>query len=154
MNSNYVSAAQAAAGAVPAVQVNAAAAPAGGAATPAASMYNIPYNLQSGLTKYAPMQPVPPTKITQNQATPLFPTSSYSVATTWLARPSIVTTMTLPQTFSVSSVENTVSQKFSPTSLVLTFFRPLLNRTQQATWPDSLQGGKIKTLDLLYNCTG
>lgn len=69
----------------------------------------VPYSLQSGLTRYAPMQPVPPTKITAKTWTPLFPTSAFTVATTYFPRPSIVTTITASQTFSVSSVENTVS---------------------------------------------
>ena len=72
-------------------------------------VYAVPYNLQTGLTKYAPMQPVPPTKITAKNVTPLYPTSAVTIATTYLAIPSIVTTMTLSQTFSVSSMENTVS---------------------------------------------
>ena len=82
---------------------------AGTTAVADAGVYATPYNLQSGLTKYAPMQPVPPTKITAKNVTPLFPTSAVTVATTWLPLPSIVTTMTLSQTFSVSSMENTVS---------------------------------------------
>ena len=89
----------------------AAAEPAGGAA------YNIPYNKQEGLTKYAPMQPVPPTKITQKSAAPLFPTSAYTIATTWLPQASILTTLTASQTFSVHSMENTVSAFISWTYL-------------------------------------
>src|SRR5665213_310756 len=34
------------------------------AGTAAAGAWGTPYNLQTGLTKYAPMQPVPPTAIT------------------------------------------------------------------------------------------
>ena len=68
----------------------------------------VPYNLQTGLTKYAPMQPIPPTQITAKSVTPLFPTSAYTIATTYLANPSIVTTVTVSQTFSVVSMENTV----------------------------------------------
>lgn len=81
----------------------------GAAAAPAGGEFTVPYYLQTGLTKYAPMQPVPPTKITQQNVTPLFPTSAFSTATTWLPRPSVVLTTTASQTFSVSSVENTVS---------------------------------------------
>lgn len=86
---------------------NAAGAAGGGAAN--GDQVSLPYESQTGLTKYAPMQPVPPTKITANSYTPLHPTSAYSVATTWVPHPSIVTTVTASQTFSVSSMENTVS---------------------------------------------
>ena len=81
-------------------------APGGGAAD--AGAFTIPYNLQTGLTKYAPMQPIPPTKITQKNYTPLYPTSAVIVATTFLGQPSLLTTLTASQTFSVSSMENTV----------------------------------------------
>lgn len=75
---------------------------------PAAGDTGVPYNLQSGLTKYAPMQPIPPTKITKKQFSPLFPTSAYTIATAFLPNPSILTTVTASQTFSASSMENTV----------------------------------------------
>ena len=74
--------------------------------------YAVPYTLQTGLTKYAPMQPQPPTKITAQSASPMWPTSSVSIATTWLPRPSQVTTSTQTQTFSMSSMENTVSSSY------------------------------------------
>ena len=83
-----------------------------GAGTPGAAAgaaeFTVPYQLQTGLTKYAPMQPVPPTKITASSFTPLHPTSAYTVATTWMPMPTIVTTVTESQTYSVSSMENTV----------------------------------------------
>ena len=74
--------------------------------------FTVPYQLQTGLTKYAPMQPVPPTKITVKNFTPLHPTSAFSIATTYLALPTIVTTVTASQTFSFSSIENTVRDQF------------------------------------------
>lgn len=84
----------------------------GGAAAPPASAppagaFGIPFTKQTGLTRYAPMQGVPPTKITKKGASPLFPTSAYTVAKTWLPL-SIVTTLTESQTFSVQSHANTV----------------------------------------------
>ncbi|TKA81823.1 hypothetical protein B0A49_00587 [Cryomyces minteri] len=88
---------------------------AGGAAGAAPAAYTVPYNLQTGLTRYAPMQPVPPTKITKKNPTPLFPTSAYTIATTWMARPTMVTTLTLSRTFSVSSRENTAAPASQPT---------------------------------------
>jgi len=73
-------------------------------------VWGTPYNLQTGLTKYAPMQPVPPTAITATNTSPLWPTSSVALASTYLPIPSILTTLTQPQTFSVASHANTVSQ--------------------------------------------
>jgi len=68
-----------------------------------------PYNLQTGLTKYAPMQPVPPTAITATNTSPLWPTSAVQFATTFLPVPSEVTTLTQSNTYSISSRANTVS---------------------------------------------
>ncbi|KAF8861347.1 beta-1,6-glucan boisynthesis protein-like protein [Acephala macrosclerotiorum] len=75
-----------------------------------------PYNLQTGLTKYAPMQPVPPTAITATNTSPLWPTSSVSLATTFLPIPSEVMTLTQSNTFSVSSHANTAAAASSPTN--------------------------------------
>ena len=77
-------------------------------AAPAAGDFNLAYTMQTGLTRYAPMQPIPPTKITAKNTKPLFPTSSVSIATTRLPIPKIQTTITQSQTYSVSSRENTV----------------------------------------------
>jgi len=89
----------------------------GGAAAPAAGaeMYTVPYHLQTGLTKYAPMQPIPPTKITAKSYTPLNPSTSINIATTYLPVASMATTLTMSQTFSVSSVENTAAAASNPT---------------------------------------
>ncbi|KAH7064091.1 beta-1,6-glucan boisynthesis protein-like protein [Paraphoma chrysanthemicola] len=81
----------------------------GAGAAPAAGDYGIAYTMQTGPTRYAPMQPVPPTKITAKNTKPLYPTSSVSIATTRLPIPKIVTTLTQSQTYSVSSRENTVA---------------------------------------------
>jgi len=81
---------------------------AAGTAAAAEGVWGTPYNLQTGLTKYAPMQPVPPTAITATNTSPLWPTSSVVLASTYLPIPSVVTTLTQPQTFSVPSHANTV----------------------------------------------
>jgi len=94
----------------PATENNVAAANPGAGAGGQAGGFSVPYTLQTGLTKYAPMQPQPGTKITAKTAAPLWPTSSVSYAQTWLPRPSQVTTFTQSFTYSVSSMENTVSQ--------------------------------------------
>ncbi|KAL1311479.1 hypothetical protein AAFC00_004420 [Neodothiora populina] len=76
---------------------------------PEAGLFTVPFHLQTGLVKYAPMQPVPPTKITAKTASRMNPTSAYSIATTYLAPPSVTLTVTNSQTFSVSSAENTIA---------------------------------------------
>jgi hypothetical protein len=78
------------------------------AADPAAGDYGMEYTMQTGPTRYAPMQPVPPTKITAKNTKPLYPTSSVKIAKSKLPIPSIQTTLTQSQTFSVKSMENTV----------------------------------------------
>ncbi|TVY46814.1 Cell wall synthesis protein [Lachnellula occidentalis] len=77
--------------------------------------FGLAYTLQTGLTRYAPMQPVPPTAITKTATIPLNPTSAVQFATTFLSNPSAVTTLTESQTFSVSSRANTAATQSSPT---------------------------------------
>lgn len=120
---------------------------AAGTAAAGAAQFTVPYDLQTGLTKYAPMQPVPPTKITVNHYTPLYPTSAYTVATTWLPRASIVTTLTESQTFSVVSVENTVGLFLAAASdpqPLTRFHRLQLHQTRTATCRDSSTGGRTR----------
>jgi hypothetical protein len=59
------------------------------------------------------MQPVPLTAITATNTSPLWPTSSVVLASTFLPIPSIVTTLTQANTFSVSSHANTVRPTIS-----------------------------------------
>jgi hypothetical protein len=81
----------------------------GAPAVPDAGEYDVEYTMQTGLTRYAPMQPVPLTKITaKGTPKPLFPTSSVEIAKTRLPIPKVQTTITQSQTYSVSSRENTV----------------------------------------------
>ena len=87
------------------VDTNAAAVPANGQA---GGPYAVTYTAQTGLTKYAPMQGKPGTKITAKNPTPQYPTSSVNIAKTILPTPSQVTTMTVSATYSASSHENTV----------------------------------------------
>jgi hypothetical protein len=78
------------------------------AAPGAAGDFGIPYNQQTGLTKYAPMQPLPPKSITAQNTDPLWPTSSVVIATTFLPIPSIRTTITQAGTYVFTSHPNTV----------------------------------------------
>jgi hypothetical protein len=73
-----------------------------------AGEFGIPYNQQTGLTRYAPMQPLPPTSITAQNTSPLWPTSSVPIATTFLPIPSVQTTITQGATYLFTSHENTV----------------------------------------------
>ena len=85
---------------------NAAANPATGAT--GGGPFAVTYTAQTGLTKYAPMQQKPGTKITAKSASPAYPTSSVNIAQSILPTPSQVTTITVSATYSVSSHENTV----------------------------------------------
>ncbi|KAJ4291949.1 Cell wall synthesis protein kre9 precursor [Kalmusia sp. IMI 367209] len=79
------------------------------ASSPADEEFEVDYTMQTGATRYAPMQPVPQTKITAKAAKPQYPTSSVAIAKTKLPIPSIQTTITQSQTHKVSSIENTVA---------------------------------------------
>ena len=81
------------------------------AAAPEAGDFGVEYTMQTGPTRYAPMQPVPPTKITAKNTKPLYPTSSVKIATTFLPPPDIQTTITQSQTYSVESRQNTVCSR-------------------------------------------
>lgn len=74
----------------------------------ATGSFALPWDMQTGLTKYAAMQPYPPTKITAKTRTPLFPSSPYTIATTLMGHPTILTTMTQPVTWGFSQKENPV----------------------------------------------
>lgn len=78
-------------------------------AAAASGDFDVQYNMQTGPTRYAPMQPVPGTKITAKTVSPQHSTSSVAIAKSHLPIPSIVTTVTQSQTHKVSSVANTVS---------------------------------------------
>ncbi|KAI9722477.1 MAG: hypothetical protein M1828_004724 [Chrysothrix sp. TS-e1954] len=76
--------------------------------------YAMPFSMQTGLTKYAPMQPQPPTKISMKTVSPQYPPSNVPIAQKNMAPPSQVTTVTQTQTYSVSSMENTASPLSMP----------------------------------------
>jgi hypothetical protein len=122
----------------PTVNNIAAAAPAAGSSA-AAGVYGVPYTAQTGLTRYAPMQPQPPHSITATNTQPLWPTSAFSTATTNLPIPSIVTTLTQPgQASSFASHANTVCQDLSTLQMiVLTRGRPQQQHSQVMTCRNS-----------------
>ena len=80
-----------------------------GAGGPVASGATVTYTAQTGPIRYAPMQSKPGTKITAKNASPQYPTSSVSIAHTWLPTPEAITTQTVSATYSTSSHANTVS---------------------------------------------
>jgi Yeast cell wall synthesis protein KRE9/KNH1 len=86
------------------VAVSAAATPVGAAG------FDVPYSMQTGPIMYAPMQSYPGTAITnQGKPKPLYPTSPYTLATTFLPPNAVIQkTITEPITWSFSHVENTV----------------------------------------------
>lgn len=71
-------------------------------------MFAIPFGQQKGPTKYAPMQKAPGTKITATNTAPLYPSSSVPLASTYLPDPTVMTTLTEPQTWVAASHPNTV----------------------------------------------
>jgi len=89
-------------------------------AAPDAAEFEATYTMQTGATRYAPMQPVPPTKVTATDTKPLYPTSSVRIAKSKLPPPDVQTTITASQTFSVSSRENTVCYMGQSPGMLLT----------------------------------
>lgn len=87
----------------------AAAAPVPAAANPGSDQFAIPYNEQTGNVRYAPMQPLPPSSITAQNTSPLWPTSSVVIATTFLPIPTVTTTYTQAATWAFTSHPNTVT---------------------------------------------
>lgn len=144
----YVTAAAAAGTKVPAmvdgVSNNAAANPAAADAVNGNS--GIPFASQTGLIRYAPMQSVPPTKITKKDTKPLYPTSSVKIAVSFLPTPSATKTQTATQTFSADSMENTVChdtrmhaylRRYTNVKTGISRARP---RRRHAEVPDALEG--------------
>ncbi|KAA8894586.1 beta-1,6-glucan boisynthesis protein-like protein [Sphaerosporella brunnea] len=80
-----------------------------GATTTPAGDTGVPYTMQTGPTRYAPMQTQPGTKIKAKSASRRYPTSSVSIYKT-MAPPAVAqTTITMPWTYTVTSKENTAS---------------------------------------------
>jgi len=74
----------------------------------AGGQFDTPFNLQTGDIRYAPMPIIPGTAITATNTVPLYATSSYSLATTYLGSPTIISTQSQAQTAVFSSHANTV----------------------------------------------
>jgi hypothetical protein len=146
----------------------------GAGAAPDAELFDVEYTMQTGATRYAPMQPVPPTKVSKRDATPQHPTSSVDIARAFLPIPKIQTTVTQSQTHKVTSVVNTVRNDcgyveiaaprlshWSRQSCVYLDYRTQANSNLRllqlpchpTIWLNSLRGGKIEVGQLLIRST-
>jgi hypothetical protein len=127
------------------------------AVVPGQEEYAVAYTMQTGPTRYAPMQPVPATKITKGKpAKPLNPTSSVPIAKTKLPIPKVKTTLTQSQTFSIKSRENTVRLTRWQTFLICTCCNMLTPRLGRCSSSRDRRHGQISQplegLDVLYHC--
>ncbi|CEL01535.1 hypothetical protein ASPCAL01117 [Aspergillus calidoustus] len=75
----------------------------------AVDSYTVPYPLQTGPTRYAPMAKKPGTAIPTTSPTPQFPASPYTIATAYLKPGTVETTLTALETVSVTMIENTAA---------------------------------------------
>ena len=91
---------------------NAAGGNAAGAGDSVAAGATVTYTLQTAPIRYAPMQGKPGTKITAKIASPRYPSSSVSIAKTWLPTPLAVTTHTVSATYASPGLTNTVRDCF------------------------------------------
>ncbi|KAL4997762.1 hypothetical protein BDV10DRAFT_168940 [Aspergillus recurvatus] len=73
-----------------------------------ANPYTVPYPLQTGPTRYAPLAEKPGTAIATTSPTPQFPASPYKIATKYLKPGTVLTTLSATETLSVKMMENTV----------------------------------------------
>lgn len=138
----------------PATQDNTVSSDGKAAADPAAGDFDVEYTMQTGATRYAPMQPVPPKTVTKTDTKPLYPTSSVVIAKSKLPIPSVQTTVTQSQTASVSSKVNDVCQPLADAVCDLYIYADLVIRRpqrqiRQMIWPSSWRGGRTRYLHLV-----
>ncbi|PUU80589.1 hypothetical protein B9Z19DRAFT_1079022 [Tuber borchii] len=74
----------------------------------------IPYTLQTGPTRYAPMQTQPGQSITATETRRQYPTSAYTIFTTRGPAPNIQTTVTQGWDYTLSSKINTAAPQPMP----------------------------------------
>ena len=99
-------------GAAPSDQISAS----GKASEDTSASFTIPYTLQSGLRRYAPMQMQPGTKVTATTWTRAFPTSAVTFYSTKGPKPNALVTTTPPWSYSYSSEVNWASVAPYPTN--------------------------------------
>lgn len=78
--------------------------------------HTVPYGMQEGLTKYAPMPKRAGTTIATKSPTPQYPPFPFSIATTYLGAPTVQYTDTAYLTWTTHSIENTVCRGRDPES--------------------------------------
>lgn len=92
--------------------------PQNAAAAGGSSQFGVPYTMQTGPVRYAPMAARAPTKITAKGNARQFPTSAYSV---WfrsgMPQPDATQTVTDVYTFTVSSMEATIAPASQPNDM-------------------------------------
>ncbi|KAL2824673.1 hypothetical protein BDW59DRAFT_162323 [Aspergillus cavernicola] len=76
--------------------------------------YMVPYPLQTGPTRYAPLAKKPGTAIATASPTPQFPASPYKVATEYLRPGTVETTLMALETLSVTMMENAAAPAAHP----------------------------------------
>lgn len=96
--------------------------PAAAPAAPAAgdSAFQVPYTMQTGVIRYAPMAQQAPSKITAKGNARQYPTSAYTIwSRSGMPQPDATQTLTQAYTWSYSSIEATVSSSVGFTLVVL-----------------------------------
>ncbi len=73
--------------------------------------HTVPYGMQEGPTKYAPMPKRAGTTIATRSPTPQYPPFPFSIATTYLGAPTVQYTDTAYMTWTTHSIENTVCKE-------------------------------------------
>ncbi|KAL3473637.1 hypothetical protein BJX99DRAFT_261171 [Aspergillus californicus] len=76
--------------------------------------YTVPYSLQTGPTRYAPLAKKPGTAIVTASPAPQFPTSPYEIATKYLRPGTVETTLTASETLSVTMRDNRAAPATHP----------------------------------------
>lgn len=74
--------------------------------------HTVPYGMQTGLTKYAPMPKRAGTTIATGSPTPQYPPFPFSIATNYLGPPTVQYTDTAYLTWTTHNIENTVCRAY------------------------------------------
>lgn len=103
-----------------------------GQGTPTASIdsasFTVPYTLQTGKTRYAPMQTQPGTVVTYTMYSNRHATSAYTPYTSLSPSPNVYSTVTPGWSYTVTSTFNSASVAGYPT-----YYYPASSRVQQAS---------------------
>lgn len=100
----------------------------GDATTINSASFTVPYTLQTGKTRYAPMQTQPGSTVTYTMFSTRFQTSTYTPYSTFRKSPDVYSTITPGWSYAVTSVINTASVAGYPT-----YFYPASSRVVSAS---------------------